>query len=120
PFNSDFRGFLFQDQQFGVRLFGDRDANRWQYNLAYFRRLEKDTNNGLNNVKKSLRKDDVFIANLFRQDLPVQGFTSQVTYVRNDNREGNQLYFDENGFLVRPAQIGDNRGFNYSVNYLGY
>jgi hypothetical protein len=120
PFNSDFRGFLFQDDQLGVRLFGDRDNNRWQYNLAYFHRLEKDTNSGLNNVAKASRKDDVFIANLFRQDLPVQGFTSQVTYIRNDNREGGQLYFDENGFLVRPAQIGDNRGYNYSINYLGY
>lgn len=120
PFNADFRGFLFQDEQFGVRLFGDRDANRWQYNLAYFRRLEKDTNSGLNNVVKSLRKDDVYVINLFRQDLPVQGFTSQITYVRNSNREGSERYFDENGFFVRPAQIGDDRGFNYDVNYLGY
>ncbi len=37
PFNVDFRGFVFQDNQLGIRLFGDRDANRWQYNLAYFR-----------------------------------------------------------------------------------
>jgi hypothetical protein len=120
PFNADFRGFLFQDDQLGVRLFGDRDANRWQYNLAYFQRLEKDTNSGLNDVKKALRKDYVYVANLFRQDLPLQGFTSQVTYVRNDNREGDEFYYDNNGFLVRPAQIGDNRGLNYAVNYLGY
>src|SRR5258707_798664 len=44
PFNADFRGFLFQDNQLGVRLFGNREANRWQYNLAYFHRIEKDTN----------------------------------------------------------------------------
>ncbi len=50
PFSSDFRGFLFQDNQLGVRLFGTRDNNRWQYNLAYFRRLEKDTNSGLNDL----------------------------------------------------------------------
>ena len=50
PFSSDFRGFLFQDNQLGVRLFGTRDNNRWQYNLAWFRRLEKDTNSGLNDV----------------------------------------------------------------------
>ena len=41
PFNADFRGFLFQDNQLGVRLFGDRDANRWQYNLAYFQLLQQ-------------------------------------------------------------------------------
>ena len=50
PFQSDFRGFLFNDQQLGVRLFGNRDNNRFQYNLAAFWRLEKDTNCGLNDI----------------------------------------------------------------------
>ena len=119
PFNADFRGFLFQDNQLGVRLFGNREANRWQYNLAYFRRIEKDTNSGLNAVTQQLRRDDVGVANLFRQDFPVEGFTSQLIYLRNDNREKNELYYDKNGFLVRPAQIGDNRGYDYHVNYIG-
>ncbi len=120
PFSTDFRGFLFQDTQLGVRLFGDRDNNRWQYNLAYFRRLEKDTNSGLNDVEKPLRQDDVFVANLYRQDMPTPGFTSQITYVRNDNREGDQFYYNDNGFLVRPLPIGSFTGYNYDVNYLGY
>ena len=50
PFSSDFRGFLFQDNQLGLRLFGNRDNNRFQYNLAAFWRLEKDSNSGLNAV----------------------------------------------------------------------
>jgi hypothetical protein len=120
PFSTDFRGFLFQDNQLGVRFFGNRDNNHWQYNLAYFRRLEKDTNSGLNDVDKQLRKDDVFVANLYRQDLPIQGFTSQITYVRNANHEGGETYFDNNGFLVRPLPIGNFQGYNYDVNYLGY
>lgn len=120
PFNADFRGFLFQDNQLGVRLFGDRDANRWQYNLAYFQLLEKDTNSGLNDVGKQIRKDGIVVANLFRQDLPVSGFTSQIVDLYNYNREADEIYFDNNGFLVRPAQIGDDRGYNYDVNYLGY
>jgi hypothetical protein len=120
PFNADFRGFLFQDQQLGVRLFGDRDNNRLQYNLAYFRRINKDTNSGLNAITQQLRRDDIFVANLFHQDLPVVGFTSQLIYLRNDNREGSQFYYDKNGFLVRPLQIGDDRGYDYHVNYLGY
>jgi len=120
PFNADFRGFLFQDQQAGVRLFGDRDNNRLQYNLAYFRRVNKDTNSGLNAITQQFRRDDIFVANLFHQDFPVVGFTSQAIYLRNDNREGNQFYYDKNGFLVRPLQIGDNRGYDYHVNYLGY
>ena len=120
PFNADFRGFLFQDNQLGVRLFGDRDANRWQYNIAYFQRLEKDTNSGLNDLGQSVRQDGIFVANLFRQDTPVPGFTSQVIDLYNWNREGDEFYYDKNGFLVRPAQIGDDRGYNYDVNYLGY
>ncbi|HJU18014.1 MAG TPA: hypothetical protein VJ770_16295 [Stellaceae bacterium] len=119
PFSTDFRGFLFQDNEPGVRFFGDRDANRWQYNLAYFRRLEKDTNSGLNDIGQPFRRDGIFIANLYRQDFPVLGFTSQAIFARNDNEEGHELYYDKNGFLVRPAQIGDNRGYNYDVNYLG-
>ena len=120
PFSSDFRGFLFQDDQLGVRLFGDRDDNRWQYNLAFFDRLEKDTNSGLNSVEQSPRKDYVAVANLYRQDLPVPGFTSQVTVVYNANREGNELIFDKNGFPVVPALIGDDRARDYDVVYLGY
>jgi hypothetical protein len=120
PFSSDFRGFLFQDDQLGVRLFGDRDDNRYQYNLAFFDRLEKDTNSGLNSVEQSPRKDYVAVANLYRQDLPLPGFTSQVTVVYNANREGNELIFDKNGFPVVPALIGDDRARDYDVVYLGY
>ena len=119
PFNVDFRGFLFQDSQFGIRLFGDRDDNRWQYNLAYFRLLDNDTNSGLNDLGEMLRKDNVFVANLYRQDFPVPGFTSQIVDVININDEANTIHYDKNGFLVIPAQIGDNRGYNYNVNYLG-
>jgi hypothetical protein len=119
PFNADFRGFLFQDNQLGIRLFGNRDANRWQYNLAYFQLVEKDTNSGLNDIGQKLRNDGIIVANVYHQDLPVEGFTSQLTFLRDDNREGNEFYYDKNGFLVRPAQIGDDRGYNYGVNYLG-
>ncbi|HTQ35351.1 MAG TPA: hypothetical protein VMI30_14385 [Stellaceae bacterium] len=120
PFNADFRGFLFQDNQLGIRLFGDRDANRWQYNLAYFQRLEKDTNSGLNDLGQAVRRDGIFAANVYRQDFPVLGFTSQLVDLYNWNDEGDQFHYDKNGFLVRPAQIADDRGYNYQVNYLGY
>jgi hypothetical protein len=119
PFTSDFRGFLFQDSALGVRLFGNRDNNRYQYNLAWFRRVEKDTNSGLNDIGKPLRDDDVFAANLYRQDWPVPGFTSQWTAIHNRNRETDRHY-DTNGFLVRPALVGNPRGHGYRVTYLGY
>ncbi|MBL8553409.1 MAG: hypothetical protein JNL41_03955 [Phenylobacterium sp.] len=120
PFSSEFRGFLFQDNQLGVRLFGNRDNNRFQYNLAAFWRLEKDTNSGLNDVTQRIRDDWVFIGNLYRQDLPVPGLTSQVTVAYNRNREGNEIYVDKNGFPQRPALIGTLRGRDYDVVYLGY
>lgn len=120
PFNADFRGFLFLDQPFGVRLFGTRDANRWQYNLAWFRRLEKDTNSGLNDLAQGTRSDDVLVANLYRQDWPVLGFTSQATVLHNRNREsGLPPYLNENGFVERPAVLGSGRPREYDVTYLG-
>jgi hypothetical protein len=121
PFSTDFRGFLFQDNQLGVRLFGTRDNNIWQYNLAWFRRLEKDTNSGLNDISDELREDDVVVGNLYRQDFPFLGYTSQGIYAYNRNREGDDgLLFDDNGFLARPATLGTERGRDYDVHYLGY
>ena len=120
PFQSDFRGFLFNDQQLGVRLFGNRDNNRFQFNLAAFWRLEKDTNSGLNSVVQSPRDDLVFIANVYRQDFLIPALTSQITVAYNRNREGNDIEIDDNGFPVRPALLGDLRGRDYDVFYLGY
>jgi hypothetical protein len=120
PFQSDFRGFLFNDQTLGLRLFGNRDGNRLQYNLAAFWRLEKDTNSGLNDVTQRPRDDWVFVANVYRQDFLVPGFTSQVTAVYNRNREASRVQIDDNGFPVRPALLGTLRGRDYDVVYIGY
>ncbi|APL95160.1 hypothetical protein [Sphingobium indicum] len=120
PFQSDFRGFLFNDQQLGIRLFGNRDNNRFQFNLAAFWRLEKDTNSGLNSVVQSPRRDWIFLANLYRQDFLLPGLTSQITAVFNMNREKRDIEIDDNGFPVRPALLGDLRGREYDVVYLGY
>jgi hypothetical protein len=120
PFQSDFRGFLFNDSQLGVRLFGNRDNNRFQYNFAAFWRLEKDTNSGLNSIVQRPRDDFVFIANVYRQDFPFVGMTSQLTAVANLNREGDNVEIDDNGFPVRPGLLGDLRGRNYDVGYFGY
>jgi hypothetical protein len=120
PFSTDFRGFLFQDDQLGVRLFGTRDNNLFQYNIAYFRLIEKDTNSGLNDIGVPLRKDDVLAFNLFSQDTPVDGFTSQVTLVYNRDREGDQIHFNTDGFIVRPSALGLERARDYDVVYLGY
>lgn len=119
PFNADFRGFLFQDDQLGIRLFGTRDNNVFQYNLAWFRRLEKDINSGLNDVSTRPRKDDLFVANLYWQDMPKLGYFSSFLVAYNRNRE-DEIVFDTNGFIARPASIGMERPRQYDVGYLGY
>lgn len=121
PIVSDFRGFLLNDVPMGVRYFGIRNNNLVQFNLGYFRKLEKDTNSGLNDPMTKMRKDDTWLANVYHQDFPFLGFTSQATAILNVNREGTQgNYFNNNGFLERPAILGDERGKNYTVGYLGY
>jgi hypothetical protein len=123
PFISDFRGFLFQDAPIGVRLFGTRFNNRVQYNLGAFRRIEKDTNSGLNNLLElgsdALRDDDVFAANIYVQDFPRLGFTTQFTTIYNRNREGDEIKYDDNGVIQRPSSLGLERGTDYDVIYYG-
>lgn len=115
PFVSDFRGFIFSDNNLGFRLFGAADNNRIQYNAAYFSMLEKDTNSGLNRF--DTRHQNVYIANVFRQDFIRKGYTLQGTLHYNDDRRG--IEYDRNGFLVRPALIGDVRPHAIKVGYLG-
>jgi hypothetical protein len=119
PFTVDFRGFLFNDAPLGVRFFGIRDNNRYQYNLGWFRRLEKDTNSGLNDViGGDLRNEDILVANFYAQDFPRPGFTSQVTALWTRNRD--DPTYDDNGFLQRPAPLGIQQRRTYDVGYLGY
>jgi hypothetical protein len=115
PFVSDFRGFIFSDNNLGLRFFGAADNNRIQYNAAYFSMLEKDTNSGLNRFDS--RHQNVYIANVFRQDFIRKGFTIQGSLHYNDDRRSVQ--YDRNGFLVRPALIGDVRPHAIKVGYLG-
>lgn len=119
PFNFDFRGFLFQDNQLGVRLFGNRDNNRYQYNVALLWRLEKDTNSGLNDITRRPRNDYVFHSNLFVQDFPIPGLTSLASFTANWNRDTRRVN-DHNGFPTRPALLGDQRPRKYDVYYVGY
>ncbi len=102
-FNSDFRGFLFVEEQPGIRIFGNLESNRWQYNVAYFNFLEKNTNSGLNSM--ALRNQQVIIGNVYRQDFLFQGYTAQLSV--HYNKDDATIHYDDNGFLVRPAPIGE-------------
>ncbi len=118
-FSSDFRGFVYADQQPGVRLFGNYDNNIWQWNLAYFHRLEKDANALLNKLFTS-RHEDVFIANVYHQDLPVLGHQVQASFIYRDDTFGDEgSNFDENFNLTSPSPIGTERPNNLRTYYLG-
>ena len=119
PIISDFRGFVFQDNALGLRYFGNRDNNHLQYNLGAFVRLEKDTNTGLNDLLQRPRSDVVLLANLYRQDFPTLGHTTQVTLINNWNGEDGPDYYNRNGFQERPAVLGDAKPHHYNVTYLG-
>ena len=115
-FSSDFRGFLFVDEQPGVRLFGNLRSDRWEYNLAYFSFLEKNTNSGLNTFQP--RRQQVIVANLYIQDFFRPGYTAQFSI--HYNKDDASVHYDDNGFLVRPAPVGIFQAHNVRAAYLGW
>jgi hypothetical protein len=118
PFTSDFRGFVFTDAAPGVKLSGNYYANRLQWNLAYFRPLDKDTNTGLNTLFRD-REQDVAIANATLQDAGWPGYFTQLS-LQYSHDHPSTLHFDENGFLVRPAAVGDAAPHDIRVGYAGW
>lgn len=115
-FSSDFRGFIFVDEQPGVRVFGNLHSNRWEYNAAYFNLLEKDTNSELNTF--AMRHQQVIVANIYFQDFIRPGYTTQFSVHYNKDDPG--VHYDDNGFLVRPAPVGVFLPHEIRAAYLGW
>ena len=115
-FSSDFRGFIFNDQNLGVRFFGNYGSNRYQYNVAVFDRFEKDTNSGLN-VFADRREQQVAVANFYHQDFLTKGLTAtwSVHYLRDEP----SVKYNENDVLVRPAPVGDFTPHEITATYVG-
>jgi Carboxypeptidase regulatory-like domain len=114
-FTSDFRGFIFSDQEPGVRLFGNLGSNRYEFNLAYFAMLEKDTNSGLNTM--AYRNQQVMIANIYRQDFIKPGYTIQASF--HYDKDDPSFQYDTDNFLVRPAPIGNVAPHSIRAYYYG-
>jgi hypothetical protein len=115
-FSSDFRGFLFVEEQPGVRVFGNLHSDRWEYNAAYFNLLEKDTNSGLNTFQ--LRNQQVIVANFYMQDFVKPGYTTEFSI--HYNKDDASVHYDDNGFLVRPAPVGIFQQHEIRAAYLGW
>jgi len=116
PFNSDFRGLIFLDSNLGARVFGDWDNNKWQYNLAFFKMLEKDINSEFN--KFDFRDQEIFVANLYKEDFVWLGYTTEFSFHYNHDNGG--VTFDENDFLVIPNPVGNANAATLDVFYLGW
>ncbi len=87
-FNSDFRGYLFVDNQLGVRVFGNAGANRSQYNVAFFSMRDRDVVSQLHSFGN--RNQNVVIANYFVQDFGVKGYTALFNvHVNQDSKTSN-------------------------------
>jgi hypothetical protein len=122
-FNADFRGFLFVEEQPGLRVFGDLKNDRIEYNGAYFNFLEKNTNSGLNTFSR--RDQQVMLGNVYIQDFFFPGYTAE--FLGAYNKDDGGLHYDDNGFLVRPAPVGNviNQGVgaiphSIQVGYFGW
>jgi Carboxypeptidase regulatory-like domain len=102
-FNADFRGFLFVDEQPGLRFFGSLHSDRIEYNATYLNFLEKNTNSALNSF--ALRNQQLLLANVYLQDFFFPGYTAE--FVIAWNKDDGGVHYDDNGFLVRPAPIGN-------------
>jgi len=114
-FTSDFRGLVFSDEQPGARLFGTFHNNVFQYNLAYFNMLEKDTNSGLNRWRS--RRQQVYAANLYWSDFLTKGYTLNFSALYNHDQP--TYLVDKNGFLVRPAPAGFPVPHKVRAGYVG-
>jgi hypothetical protein len=117
--NSDFRGFVLADQPVGIRLFGTRDNDIYQYNIGWFRPLPKNAARQ-DEFGAGLPANDIFLANLYIQDLFKPGLTSEVLFMYDRNRaRGTEI--------VASAQPGDGTALfvdgarhSYDVGYFGY
>jgi hypothetical protein len=115
-FQSDFRGFIYSEEQPGLRIFGNLKSDRYEYNLAYFYHLEKDTNSGLNTFND--RHQQVAIANLYIQDFFFKGYTTQFSY--HFDKDDPSIYYNNNGIITRPEPIGVVIPHGIRSHYIGW
>jgi hypothetical protein len=117
--NSDFRGFVLADQPLGIRLFGTRDNDVYQYNIGWFRPLPKNAARQ-DEFGAGLPANDILLANLYIQDLFKPGLTSEILFMYDRNRaRGTEIVAS-----AQPddgaAMFVDGARHSYDVGYFGY
>jgi hypothetical protein len=107
-FKSDFRGFVFSDNEPGIRLFGNLKSNKHQYNLAAFYMVEKDPNSFLNTFRS--RNQEVLIGNYYIQDFLKPGYTTEFS-----------VHFSHDGpSMHNPSTLAGERTKDIHAVYLGW
>jgi hypothetical protein len=94
PFKSDFHGLIFFDNTMSARMFGEYGHNKYRYNLAVFRPMNKDPHSNLivltsGNVGKAEGADkDQFVglASLAVNDV-VPGWNGEFSFHDNHDRD---------------------------------
>ena len=115
PITSDFRGFVLADQPLGIRLFGTRDNDIYQYSLGWFRRLPKNAARQ-NQLGAGIPDNDLLVGNLYIQDLGCQGLTSELVVIYDRSRARGTRVIATGGV---PEFVTGAR-HDYDVVYLGY
>lgn len=118
PVDSDFRGFVLADQPLGIRIFGTRDNDIYQYNVGWFRPLPKNAARQ-DEFGAGLPENDILLANLYVQDLFEPGLTSEflIMYDRSHLRGTQVTIAAQPG---GPATFNNSGRHDYDVAYLGY
>jgi hypothetical protein len=115
PVTSDFRGFVLADQPLGVRLFGTRDNDLYQYSVGWFRRLPKNAARQ-NDLGAGIPANDLLMANLYIQDSGRPGLTSEFVLIYDRSRAPG-THVALNG---ANATFTTGARHDYDVIYLGY
>ena len=117
--NSDFRGFVLSDQPVGIRLFGTRDNDIYQYNIGWFRPLPKNAARQ-DEFGAGLPANDILLANLYIQDLFKPGLTSEILFMYDRNRARGTEVVASPQADDGAAMFVDGARHNYDVGYFGY
>ena len=107
-FASDFRNFVFVDNNDGVQLFGTLNESKVDYQIAFFDLVAKDPISNLNRGFEE-RNQTFFAANVFFEDVLAEGYKIEFTV---------QWAHDTNGFVDPVFLTGVDR--DVDVYYLGF
>ena len=108
-FASDFRNFIFVDNNDGVQLFGSLNESKIDYQIAFFDLVAKDPVSNLNRGFED-REQTFFAANVFFEDLLATGYKIEFTVQWAHDTSGN--FVDSAANQINPTVDAYYVGFN--------